>query len=31
LRDQHALVGIDQSAGDDEGELEVSHAPRSRL
>ena len=27
LRDQHALVGIDQRAGDDEGELDVSHAP----
>src|SRR5690348_11556248 len=32
LRDQHALVGIDQRAGDDEGELQFGHrlAPVSR-
>src|SRR5260221_13032480 len=26
LRDQHALVGVDQSAGDDEREFDLSHA-----
>jgi hypothetical protein len=27
LRDQHALVGIDQRAGDHEDEVDCSHAP----
>ncbi len=29
LRDQHALVGVDQRAGDHEGEFEISHAVRT--